>query len=153
MQHTTQCLCAVWKYSDSFILPFSPSGAGQQCCYDKEGKLVVGPPGGGTLDKYHPKSSRFASLRHLKYDVYGWYLCCRLSKFCGVYYQKRPSDDGSRYRPPQISMNLLIINWHTILGNNSTQQGTQDLCKSARMLNEPPLGNSGGTLPLEYSIF
>ncbi|XP_046850281.1 sushi domain-containing protein 2-like [Xenia sp. Carnegie-2017] len=81
----------------------SPSGAGQQCCYTQEGHLVVGPPGGGTVDRYHAGSSRYATLKHLKHDIYPWYLCCKLSKNCGLYYRRRPSVNGARYRPPQIA--------------------------------------------------
>ena len=29
-------------------------GAGQQCCYSQDGTLIVGPPGGGTADRYNP---------------------------------------------------------------------------------------------------
>ncbi|XP_028390868.1 sushi domain-containing protein 2-like [Dendronephthya gigantea] len=81
----------------------NPNGAGQQCCYTKQGRLVVGPPGGGTVDRYHAGSSRFSTLQHLKEDIYPWYLCCRLSKSCGLYYASRPSENGTRYTPPQIA--------------------------------------------------
>ena len=61
-----------------------------------------GPRAGGTIDKYHPKSSQFSTLRHLKEDIYPWFLCCRLCSKCGLYYENRPSDDGSGYRAPEI---------------------------------------------------
>ncbi|CAB3980322.1 sushi domain-containing 2-like [Paramuricea clavata] len=81
----------------------SRNGAGQQCCYTKQGRLVVGPSGGGTVDRYHAGSSQFSTLKHLKDDIYPWYLCCRLSKACGLYYGSRPSENGTRYTPLQIA--------------------------------------------------
>ncbi|XP_028417110.1 sushi domain-containing protein 2-like [Dendronephthya gigantea] len=75
----------------------SASGAGQQCCY-KGDSLLVGPPGGGTLDIVSPEKSQ---LGHFSEDVLPWLACCELSFFdnCGKYYDGRPSDDGSRFIP------------------------------------------------------
>jgi hypothetical protein len=94
---------------EQLFSPYSRSGAGQQCCYTKEGRLVVGPPGGGTIDRYHAGSSRFSTLKHLKEDVYPWYLCCRLSDSCGLYYGSRPSENGTRYDPPQIGKSYFVL--------------------------------------------
>ena len=77
-------------------------GSGQQCCYDDDGQLVVGPPGGGTVDLYAP-IGYFGKLLHFYHDVRPFYYCCK-GEFsdCREYYKHRPSDDGSRYvlQPP-----------------------------------------------------
>ncbi|XP_028415613.1 sushi domain-containing protein 2-like [Dendronephthya gigantea] len=75
----------------------SESGAGQQCCY-KGIFLLVGPPGGGTIDIVSPEKSL---LGHFGRDVLPWLACCKLSFFdnCGKYYDARPSDDGLRFIP------------------------------------------------------
>jgi len=72
----------------------------QQCCYGPSGNLLVGPPGGGTLDK---SSSDLSKLKHFKDDVVPYYYCCKFSNNCDKYYDKRPSDNGSRWRPPTPS--------------------------------------------------
>lgn len=68
------------------------NGHDQQCCYDTTGKLLVGPPGGGTLDMS-------TGFMHVFDDVLPYITCCRLSNRCDLYYAKRPSDDGSRWHP------------------------------------------------------
>lgn len=68
------------------------NGHDQQCCYSNDGKLLVGPPGGGTLDMS-------TGIMHVFDDVLPYLVCCRFSKRCDLYYQKRPSDDGSRWHP------------------------------------------------------
>ena len=78
------------------MFSFSASDAGQQCCYNGD-SLVVGPPGGGTVDVVSPEKSY---LDHFRRDVLPWFYCCKLSKNCGKYYERRPSDDGSRYVSP-----------------------------------------------------
>ena len=77
---------------------YSQSGAGQQCCYNGN-SLLVGPPAGGTLDVVSPDKS---TLGHMRRDVLPWFVCCKFSRNCEKYYQRRPSDDGSRYDPPQF---------------------------------------------------
>ena len=80
------------------MFSISVSGAGQQCCYN-DNSLIVGPPGGGTLDVESPEKSLWG---HMGRDVLPWYACCSYSENCGKYYKTRPSDDGSRYVPPRI---------------------------------------------------
>jgi hypothetical protein len=78
----------------------SIDGWEQKCCYSKDwGALIVGHPGGGTPHRY----SRFKYGDHTRSDVIGYDLCCVQSAMCGLYYQKRPSDDCSRYEPPEWS--------------------------------------------------
>ncbi|XP_065905349.1 sushi domain-containing protein 2-like isoform X2 [Dysidea avara] len=76
---------------------FTPEnqGSGQQCCYDKQGGLLIGPDSGGTVDLY---SNKLHFWKHTIFDVAPFILCCRtLRANCQAYYDKRPSDDGSRY--------------------------------------------------------
>jgi hypothetical protein len=82
------------------VFSCSPSRAGQQCCYNGD-SLVVGPPGGGTLDVVAP-GGFLSTPKHFLTDVVPWFMCCKYSDNCGKYYQRRPSDDGKRYVPPQI---------------------------------------------------
>ena len=63
----------------------------QQCCYDSQGTLKVGQPGGGTLDL----SDGF--IEHYSQDVLPYYQCCLFSNKCDLYFEKRPSDDGKRW--------------------------------------------------------
>ncbi len=80
------------------LFQFSSSGAGQQCCYNGD-SLMVGPVGGGTLDIASPDENFWG---HMGRDVLPWFACCAFSRNCDKYYQRRPSDDGSRYAPPQV---------------------------------------------------
>lgn len=72
----------------------------QQCCYDRNRVLLVGPPAGGTLDM---SNSDLSLLEHLWNDVRPWIICCKIEDMCDLYYEKRPSDDGSRWQPPPIT--------------------------------------------------
>ena len=91
----------------------TPMGAGQQCCYGKDGSIIFGPPGGGTADRYSPDNYFW---RHQWYDVVPWLACCHFAKQkvsvantvgktsgtpCEKYYGHRPSDDCSEYDPPR----------------------------------------------------
>ena len=76
----------------------SSTGSGQQCCYGANGNILVGPPGGGTADRYSPGDHFW---KHQWYDVLPWFACCKLSNNCDEYYKYRPSDDCSDYIPPR----------------------------------------------------
>ncbi|XP_023931054.1 protein mesh [Lingula anatina] len=100
------------KWTDVKDKVKNPSGAGQQCCYNSEGSLLNvadGQLGGGTLDRYHYKGCEGTKivpiLGHFAVDVVPYYLCCKYSgdeQLCqDTYMGRRPSDDGSRYRPPR----------------------------------------------------
>ena len=71
-------------------------GSGQQCCYRNDA-LVVGPPGGGTVDFVSPDVD---FIGHFVEDVVPYLLCCKagILSNCAEYYRHRPSDDG--YPPP-----------------------------------------------------
>ena len=94
-------LCILYKYSLQLLPLFLYSlisRVGQQCCYDNSGDLIVGHPGGGSVDRVSQESSR---VEHFLQDVYPFVVCCkgRLPD-CSKYYEDRPSDDGSNFVPP-----------------------------------------------------
>lgn len=68
----------------------------QQCCYNSTGGLLVGPPSGGTLDLSNDL------VIHYYKDVLSHNWCCKHDnqEDCEKYYEKRPSDDGSRWVRP-----------------------------------------------------
>lgn len=74
-------------------------GHGNQCCYDEKGNLIVGPPGGGTVDRVAPGKS---IIYHIYEDVLPFIWCCKgeLANYT-IYYHYRPSDDGSSYHKPE----------------------------------------------------
>jgi hypothetical protein len=80
----------------------SPSGGGQQCCY-KGNNILLGPPGGGTVDKCHYKKY-YIPLCHFVKDVVPWAKCCynKTLELCHLYYEKRPSDPGTNYISPGL---------------------------------------------------
>ena len=81
-----------------FLFSSLTRGVGQQCCY-RNNALVVGPPGGGTVDLVSPDVD---FIGHLIQDVVPYLLCCKAGKFsnCAEYYRHRPSDNG--YPPPPL---------------------------------------------------
>ncbi|XP_078360269.1 sushi domain-containing protein 2-like isoform X2 [Oculina patagonica] len=78
----------------------SNQGAGQQCCYNKQGNLMVGPQNGGSLDRFHIETG-VPVFSHFFHDLVPYLDCCLLSDNCAKYFEKRPSDDGSNYEPPR----------------------------------------------------
>ena len=86
-----------------FFLLFSATGAGQQCCYNNFGNLMMGKPNAGSLDRFHPNAG-LPVISHFFHDLVPYQDCCRLSDSCDKYYEKRPSDDGSRYQAPRPGM-------------------------------------------------
>ena len=81
------------------LTPYRQTGGhGNQCCYNETGRIIVGPPGGGTVDRVAPGRS---VKDHFYEDVLPFIWCCK-GDFpnCATYYRYRPSDDGSRYNPP-----------------------------------------------------
>jgi len=96
------CMYVHTKYDNVFCSNNQDSG--QQCCYDKNGNLLTGQPSGGTVDRFAPNTFT-GKLRHLRHDVLPYIYCCK-GEFkdytCVKYYEKRPSDNGSRFnlQPP-----------------------------------------------------
>ncbi len=83
----------------------------QQCCYSANGTLLVGPPGGGTLDMY----SNF--FDHYLYDVISYKSCCVKSNNCELYYEKRPSDSGQKWQPNELELAEDESNTSVVLKN------------------------------------
>lgn len=61
---------------------------------------MIGPQNGGSLDRYHIEAG-VPALPHFFQDLVPYLDCCLLSDNCERYFEKRPSDDGSRYVPPR----------------------------------------------------
>ena len=70
-----------------YICRSQTGGSGQQCCYDDRGRLITGPPGGGTVDLVSPDVS---FVRHFVDDVIPFLLCCKAGIFsnCDEYYER-----------------------------------------------------------------
>ncbi|RNA04016.1 sushi domain-containing 2-like [Brachionus plicatilis] len=84
-------------YKSIFSVQVGSQMTGQQCCYDQQGTLLVGPPGGGSLDLHH---SLDYEREHVYVDIFPYIRCCILSNNCDLYYEKRPSDNGELWQPP-----------------------------------------------------
>ena len=67
----------------------------QECCYNRQGNLLVGGPYGGSANA-QPSS---AWENHLVFDLSPFLSCCVMSSRYYEYYEKRPSDNCSRYEP------------------------------------------------------
>ena len=79
------------------ILVTYSGDAGQECCYNSEGNLVVGSRSGGSINRFAPVD--FDSFnQHIQHDIIPYIYCCLGS--CRKYYERRPSDDGLNYHPP-----------------------------------------------------
>lgn len=83
-------------------VPYSANeGSGNECCY-KNNALLVGPSSGGSVDKVAPDVN---IIDHFLKDVIPYIYCCKGDQDakkarCDLYYDSRPSDDGSSYQPP-----------------------------------------------------
>ena len=77
------------------------SGPGQQCCYNSTGHIIVGPPGGGTVDFIAP-TDFLNFTKHIGVDVLPFLLCCKAGFLnnCARYYEFRPSANCPRICPP-----------------------------------------------------
>ena len=71
---------------------------------------MVGAPGGGSLNRVHPKVG-LPVLSHFFHDKVPYHDCCQQSHNCDKYYEKRPSDDSSSYVPPQPGNQKLVLCW------------------------------------------
>ncbi|XP_020611647.1 protein mesh-like isoform X3 [Orbicella faveolata] len=77
----------------------SAMGAGQQCCYNNFGNLMMGKHA-GSLDRVHPNAG-VPVISHFFHDIVPYQDCCRMTNNCEKYFEKRPSDDGSQYQAPR----------------------------------------------------
>ncbi|XP_022783564.1 sushi domain-containing protein 2-like [Stylophora pistillata] len=78
----------------------SEQGAGQQCCYNEQGNLMIGPKNGGSLDRVHIRAG-VPVFSHFFHDLMPYSDCCLFSENCGKYFEKSPSDNGINYEPPR----------------------------------------------------
>ncbi|XP_022783567.1 sushi domain-containing protein 2-like isoform X2 [Stylophora pistillata] len=78
----------------------SEKGAGQKCCYNEHGNLMIGPKNGGSLDRIHIRAG-IPVFSHYFNDLLPYSDCCLFSENCGKYFEKRPSDNGTNYEPPR----------------------------------------------------
>lgn len=99
-----------FPFTYCFYTRFSSSdGRGRKCCYytsqEKFAALVIGFPGGGSIDRYHRLTPSLKE-NHTRYDVQGFRDCCleaRGPKMCDTFYKKRPSEGCDSYEPPEWS--------------------------------------------------
>ena len=59
-----------------------------ECCYNLDGYLVLGQPGGGSVNKVSPSIDY---NKHIMNDLLPYAYCCRGGRRCETYYEKRPS--------------------------------------------------------------
>ena len=98
----------------TFSKMFSPSGAGQQCCYSKPAngesgsilpfRLSNDQLAGGTFDRVHYKSVTMPYVGHFWHDVRPFLYCCMWSNGSecdSLYGRMRFTDDCSDYVPPR----------------------------------------------------
>ena len=77
---------------------------GQECCYDPSGNLIVKGVAGGSANRYAPVD--FTNYHeHIEHDLIPRVFC---SQMLWTYYQHRPSDDGSTYRPPPPGIHTML---------------------------------------------
>ena len=80
----------------------------KQCCYNKQGDLLEGPPGGSRVivspvtDVYTATGSDWS--QYYKNDILPYIYCCK-GEFpdCDAFFEKRPSIDSNMFvpqRPP-----------------------------------------------------
>ncbi|XP_074631718.1 sushi domain-containing protein 2-like [Acropora palmata] len=81
------------------VIP-SNMGADQQCCYNSFGNLMLGKPNAGSLNRIHPNAG-VPVISNFFHDKVPYQDCCKLTNNCDKYFDKRPSDDGSRYEAPR----------------------------------------------------
>lgn len=71
----------------------------QQCTYNAAGELLIGLPSGGSPLSFHPLED---PVSHWLEDILPFCDCCidMPQNVCALYYQRRPSNNGTGYRPP-----------------------------------------------------
>ncbi|XP_033632894.1 sushi domain-containing protein 2-like [Asterias rubens] len=111
----------------------SSIGSGQQCCYAKDGNILIGPPGGGTADRYSPEDHFW---KHQWYDVLPWFGCCKSTQNCKTYYKYRPSDDCSKYVPPWPAAGTGDPHITSLDGKRFTFNGAGEFLMSSSILHD-----------------
>ena len=123
------------------------SGAGSQCVYDINGRLMLSAAnapnfGAGTLDASGPQSL-YTFIKHVFADVIPFICMCKVQSNCAAYFEARPSINDTGYvapRPPRlwgdphfVSVDGLPFTFNgkgeytllTIFGGNFTVQARQ----------------------------
>ncbi|XP_035660312.1 protein mesh-like [Branchiostoma floridae] len=95
-------------------------GAGQQCCYNRDGSLLLDGPGRGTPDRIH---SADPWLGHFAADVAPYFLCCKMSNKCDKYFERRPANDGTGYVFPRPATTFGDPHFITLDGASYTFNG------------------------------
>ena len=73
------------------------SGHGVSCCYNNDGILVTGSPGGSSSQLVAEDVDTEGNLRE---DVLPFIYCCKgLFPNCAAFYERRPAGDGSVFDP------------------------------------------------------
>ena len=80
----------------------------QQCCYNSDGNLIIGPSSGGSVDRVSPNALGNFILnffQHQLLDIIPLIYCCKgihSAATCGLYYLRRPSAraQGGMCDPP-----------------------------------------------------
>ena len=104
-----------YPFTYCFYTRFASSdGRGRKCCYytsqEKFAALVIGFPGGGTLDRYH-KLTPSLQAKHAESDVRPFQYCCKEAQnpsWCVRYFERRPSEGCEEYEPPEWSEFCLL---------------------------------------------
>ena len=82
------------------------SGPARQCCYDEQGRLIIGPTAGGHSDLSSVYSQiippSVAMTFHLQQDITPFIHCCKSNvTSCTTFYSFRPSATSEcQYNPP-----------------------------------------------------
>uniref|UniRef100_A0A914YPN0 Uncharacterized protein n=1 Tax=Panagrolaimus superbus TaxID=310955 RepID=A0A914YPN0_9BILA len=81
----------------------SPSGGGQQCCYQNR-QIYLQRPGAGYPTILHPSIQ--AGFPHKAFEQYPLSMCCMVAdkEDCDKYMKTRNPDDGSNYTAPTTSL-------------------------------------------------
>ena len=88
-----------------FCIPSYRFHGEQECCYGNGGNLIAGIPNGGTTKRVSKAINR---VEHFWEEVRPFLLCCGgLAPNCGLYFDRRPSDNGSRFNPPTPGVSWL----------------------------------------------
>jgi hypothetical protein len=72
------------------------NSSGQQCCYDKDGKLITSGTGSGTADRRNALNN---PLGHFFADVQPWLVCSKAGMLA-EYLDRRPNNKGSENEKP-----------------------------------------------------
>ena len=103
-------ICSHFNFSLLTVICRPQSSRGQECCYNVNGNLVKGAPGGGSADAMSP---RVDFNGHLRMDLAPYLLCCTgAAANCEQYFSERPGGEETDYAlpiPGTITMSVFYI--------------------------------------------